>query len=302
MTQERKRILVCGATGYLGRHVVKCAHEHGHWVRALVRNEQGLGETGDYCDDVFVGQATDAQTLTGLCDGVDVVFSALGNRTMKRKPTCFEVDYAANMNLVNSAKAAGVAHFIFVSVLRGGEMRKKVPQIEAREQVVDALVDGELPYTIIRPTGFYNDMSEFLEMARKGTVWIPKTSMAFNPIHGADLAEVCIAPVGDPSSYGRQIPAGGPDILTMREIAALCFQALDKPPKIRAFPIWLLKGIGTMMKPFNVNVASLLLMFSAMMGFEGDATCDAYGTHHLADFYAELAQSDEDSMAVRSGQ
>ena len=67
------RVLICGATGYLGRYLVQCAHDRGHWVRALVRRPEGLGEARQACDDVFVGQATQPETLAGLCDGIDVV-------------------------------------------------------------------------------------------------------------------------------------------------------------------------------------------------------------------------------------
>lgn len=294
------RVLVCGATGYLGGYVVEAARARGHRVRALVRSASRFREQGRDADEVFEGQATDPATLEGLCDGIDVVFSSLGNRTLRRKPTCWDVDERANLHVVARARAAGVRQFVFVSVLHGDRARRDVPQIEARERVVDDLKAGAMPWTIVRPSGFFNDMSEILEMARKGTAWvIGDGDTPFNPIHGADLAEVCVDAIGDPSAIGREIPAGGPGVLTMRQVAEAAFAALGRPPKIRSAPFWALRAAGAVIKPFNVNVASLLLMFTAFAG--DDAVTDRYGTHHVEDFFRELAarRGERDELAVR---
>lgn len=296
----RKRVLICGATGYLGKHLVREAHERGHFVRALVRSPEGLGDVRLLCDDIFVGHATQRETLRNLCEGIDVVVSSLGNRTVRRKPTPFDVDYQANIHLMEEAKKSRADQFVFVAVLRGAEMRGRVPQIEAREQVVDALRLGKLPWTVIRPSGFYNDMSELLEMARKGTVWIPNHGARFNPVHGADFAAVCLDQVGVEASYGREIDVGGPDVVTMRELAELACDALDKPHRIRTFPSWMLSLAGRVIRPFNVNFASLLLMFAAF-GRHQDGTCEAYGDHHLREFFEQLvASADEGEVALRS--
>jgi len=79
-------VLVAGATGYLGRFVVQEFKRRGYWVRALARKPERLAEPGpflapavrDQIDDLFVGQVTQPETLAGLCDGIDVVFSSVG--------------------------------------------------------------------------------------------------------------------------------------------------------------------------------------------------------------------------------
>ncbi len=292
VANKPKRVLICGATGYLGRYLVRSAHEAGHWVRALVRKPDGLGENRKLCDDVFVGQATEPTTLAGMCDDIDVVISSLGNRTVKRKPTFWDVDYAANMNIVERATKAKVEQFIFVSVLHGDVTRSEIPQVEAREQVADALKKTDLHWTIERPSGFFNDMSEFFNMARdRGSVWIfGDGKVAFNPIHGADLADAIVSHVGDENAYGKEYPEGGPEVLTLRQIAELACEAAGKAPKIRSVPMWVLGAAATVITPFNGNVGSLLSMFHAMA--TTDAVTERYGTHHLADFYRELAAGD----------
>src|SRR5690625_1466775 len=70
-------VLVAGATGYIGRHIVEALHDAGYRVRALVRNEAKLEPVAHACDEVVLGEATDRDRLKGICEGVDVVVSAL---------------------------------------------------------------------------------------------------------------------------------------------------------------------------------------------------------------------------------
>ena len=78
-----KRILIAGATGYLGRFAVKMFKKHGYYVRVLTRSAERLGQAGplnspklsvDDYDDVFVGEVSDPRTLAGMLDGRDFVF------------------------------------------------------------------------------------------------------------------------------------------------------------------------------------------------------------------------------------
>ena len=295
----RRRVLVAGSTGYLGRHLVKALHAQGHWVRALVRDPSRLGEAAAAVDEVFVGQAMDDATLAGVAEGVDAVISCLGNRTFKRRPSVWEVDRDANVNLVRRARGAKVSQFVFVSVLGGAQMRDRVPQIEAREQVVEALKDSGVPWTIIRPSGFFNDMLEFLDMAARGTAWmIGDGASKFNPIHGADLAAFIVDRLGDASAIGREYPVGGPESLSQRDVATAAFSALGVQPKIRTTPAWLVPSLAKMIIPFNVNFGSFLAMLGAMAGAR-DARAPATGTHHLADFFRDHAGAKTSELRAR---
>ena len=286
-TSKGLRILVAGSTGYLGRYVVRALHARGHQVRALVRNPEGLGEARESVAEIVVGQATDDATLEGVAEGVDAVISCLGNRTFKRRPTVWEVDRDANLNLVRRAQRAKVSRFVFVSVLGGQEARSRVPQIEAREQVVEALRQGDMPWTIIRPSGFFNDMIEFLDMAKKGTAWlIGKGESRFNPIHGADLAEYIVDRLEEESAAGKEFPVGGPETLSQIELAELAFSVLGKQPRIRSTPSWLVPMAARIILPFNVNLGSFLAMLGDLSR-KADAIAPSAGVHRLSDFFQE---------------
>lgn len=228
-----KRVLVAGASGYLGRHAVKAFKERGFLVRALGRSTASLEPIEAYTDEFFVGEVTDPASLDGLCDGVDIVFSSIGITRQKDRLTYMDVDYGGNLNLLTAAEQSGVSKFVYVHVLNADKL-KHVAMIRAKQAFVDELTRATLDQTVICPTGFYSDMEELLAMARAGRVYLfGDGSNRINPIHGADLAEVCADAL---EGSERRVDVGGPDVFTYREIAGLAFDVLDKPSKITCLP------------------------------------------------------------------
>ena len=73
-----KRVLVAGATGYLGRFVVKAFKARGYWVRALGRSAEKLGSIKSFADELFIGEVVEPDSLAGACNGIDIVFSSVG--------------------------------------------------------------------------------------------------------------------------------------------------------------------------------------------------------------------------------
>lgn len=163
--ESAARVLVAGATGYIGRHIVEALHDAGYRVR--VRNEAKLEPVAHACDEVVIGDAIDPDSLNGICDGVDVVVSALGLRTLRRRPTADDVDRRANLNVLKCAQASGVGQFVFVGVLDGEAMMAEVPILRPREQFVSELRQPGLTWSVIRPTGAFNDAAEAFRIAQR---------------------------------------------------------------------------------------------------------------------------------------
>jgi uncharacterized protein YbjT (DUF2867 family) len=144
-----------------------------------------------------------------------------------------------------------------------------------------------MPWTIIRPSGFFNDMVEFLDMAKKGTAWlIGKGESRFNPIHGADLAEYIVDRLEEESAAGKEFPVGGPETLSQIELAELAFSVLGKQPRIRSTPSWLVPMAARIILPFNVNLGSFLAMLGDLSR-KADAIAPSAGVHRLKGFFQE---------------
>ena len=186
-----KRILVAGSTGYLGGFVCRELKARGYFVRAVARSPEKLAPLRDCLDEVVEARVTHPESLEHVCDGIDVVFSSVGITRQKDGLTFRDVDYQGNKNLLDAALRAGVQKFVYVSAVNGTRLRH-LDIVDAHEAFVDELEASGLAYTVVRPTGYFSDMSEVLEMARKGRVWlIGSGANRVNPIHGADLAVVC---------------------------------------------------------------------------------------------------------------
>lgn len=285
-----RKVLVAGATGYLGRFVVREYKYRDYWVRALARNPKKLEETGpflepavkDWTDEVFVGEVTKPETLHGLCDGIDVVFSSIGITRQRDKVSFMDVDYQGNVNLLELAVNAGVKKFIFVSVFKADIIENLAA---AREKFVKDLKKSGLDYAVIRPTGFFSDMTENMKMAKYGRIYLIGDGYhKINPIHGEDLAKVCVDAV---DSRQRDIPIGGPKTYRHEEMAKVAFSILGKPPKITRIPIWLINLFVRMIRLFSDRYYTLASFFAIVM--QNDFVAPQTGTQSLDEYYEEIS-------------
>ncbi len=278
-----KRVLVAGATGYLGHYVVKEFKKQGYWVRALTRNSDRLENLRDYVDELFIGQVTDPASLAGVCQGIDIVFSSIGITRQKDNLSYIDVDYQGNKNLLEQAQKNNVSNFVYVSVLNADQM-SQLKMIQAKELFVGALTQSGLDYTIIRPTGFYSDMLDYLKMAKSGRGYLfGSGEHKMNPIHGADLAEVCVNAV---ETDNREINVGGPETFSHQEIMTLAFEALGQKTKITHIPIWLKNILLLMSRTFtSAKTYGPLEFFMTVLTM--DIVGHPVGNKCLKDFYVE---------------
>lgn len=228
-----KKVLVAGATGYLGKYLLKELKKKGYHTIALARNVKRLA--GMTADRIIESEVTQPETLEGIFSGVDYAISTIGITHQKDGLTYMDVDYQANMNLLFEALNSGVKKFIYVAVLNGQYMRD-LKMVEAKEHFVDALKSSGIGYTIIRPNGFFFDLTEVLDMAKNGTIYMfGDGEYQANPIHGADLAEFMVSHLEYDES---ELEVGGQDLMTQNEMADVAFKAAGKPKKISHIPIW----------------------------------------------------------------
>ena len=286
-----QKVLVAGATGYLGKFVTRELKERGDWVRVLARNPAKLGQTGpflepavkDLVDDIFTGEVTMPGSLNGLCDGIDIVFSSIGITRQRNKLSFRDVDYQGNKNILDLALKTSVKQFIFVSVFQA-DLLHHIPMVRVREDFVNELRQSGLNYSIIRPTGYFSDMTEFLNMANSGRVYlIGDGNKRMNPIHGADLAKVCADAIDIPQP---EISVGGPETYTHNEIAELAFSVLGKHPRITRIPAGLVNALVKMLRPFSAHYYSLAAFFATAV--QMDFAAPQTGTHTLAQYYREI--------------
>ncbi|MDH3463664.1 MAG: SDR family oxidoreductase [Acidimicrobiia bacterium] len=279
----KERVLVAGATGYLGGFVAREFKTRGYFVRALARSPEKLDDFQGSLDDVVEAEITRPETLEHLCDGIDVVFSSIGITKQRNGLTFRDVDYQGNKNLLDVARRAGVRKFVYVSVFDGPRLRH-LDIVAAHEDFVDDLKASGIDYAVLRPTGYFSDMGEFFRMARIGRVYlIGSGKNRVNPIHGADLAAQCVDAV---DGNQREIDVGGPEIMTWRKVAELAFVTQAKPLKVTRLPAWLMWSVVRLVRLFNRHQGELLAFFTTMA--TTDVVAPATGSHSLEEHFREL--------------
>lgn len=240
-----KRIVIAGATGYLGQYLVKAFHNAGYEVAAITRSVDKLEQIQDYVSETIVAEVTEPHTIQGIMKDAHAVISCVGITRQKDGYNYMDVDYKANKNLLDEAMKARVRQFMYVSVLNGKNMTDTA-LVEAKERFVDELEKSSIRSWIIRPSGFFSDMKTVLQMAHNGRVYfIGNGKNKVNPIDGQDLAEFCVETFEKPAgSYD----VGGPEVMTLNEIAKMSFRVVGKKTKIMHVPkkltdifLWLLK-------------------------------------------------------------
>ena len=265
-TDTIKSVLIAGATGYLGKYAVQAFKQRGYYVRVLTRSEERLFEPGpftapaltrDDMDDVFVGEITDPSTLTGMLDGIDMVFSCVGISRQRDGLTFEQVDYQCNKNLIDLCKSSDgtdVKRFTYVS-MQGAENIMQMAITQAHEKVVDDLKASGMEYRIVRPCGYFSDMGAIYDMAKKGRVFlVGKGLNLMSPIHGRDLGIAC-AEIAEGDELEAE--AGGPETMTQLEAAEMVFDVLGKTPKITVIPMWLARGLVKIVGVLSTQLGDL---------------------------------------------
>ena len=281
------RILLAGATGYLGGYIAKELLKRSYPVRAVARNPEKMTNNNIELTDIVQAEITHPDSIRNSCRDIDVVISTIGITRQKDGLTYMDVDYQANMNLLHEAKQNGVKKFIYISVLNGENLRN-LKICDAEEMFVEQLKKSGVDYCIVRPNGFFSDMSDFFNMAKRGRIYLfGRGELKANPIHGEDLATVCVDAI---EKSDREIEVGGPEILTQNEIAVTAFDVLGNKPKITYIPDWVRVVILKAIKLFTGDkIYGPIEFFLTVMAI--NMLAPEYGKYTLREYFTSLNET-----------
>ncbi|RMB58868.1 SDR family oxidoreductase [Tessaracoccus antarcticus] len=281
-------VVVAGATGYLGRHVVAELAARGHLVRAIVRSRRRAESPGPHgapslsglVAEWAEGEVTDPGFVTGLCRGADRVISALGVTRQNANP--WDVDFVANLHLLADAEHHQVRSFLYVNVMHADIGRSLL--LRAKSAFAEVLRRSPVAHQVVNPSGYFSDVGDYVGMARRGVALVPPGDARVAPIHGADLARFCVDRMGD---VNGSWDVGGPDVLTYPDMARLAFEAWGKHPRLVTIPGPALTATVWMASRLGERSASLAQFFAE--GLTHDAVGERCGTHRVGDYFREMA-------------
>jgi uncharacterized protein YbjT (DUF2867 family) len=203
------KILVTGATGTVGRHLVNHLTQAGHQVRALTRNPEKANLPHGV--EVIAGNLALPETLAPALAGVTGLHlinfdsGASGNPLLQNGP-----------EIVALAKKAGVRR---VTVLRGGE----------KGSVEQALEASDLAWTFLQPVEFMANAFDWVESIRtEGVVREPFGSRLSAMIHEGDIAAVAATVLTEDDHAGQSYTLTGPEALTPPEMVRTLGAAIGR--------------------------------------------------------------------------
>jgi uncharacterized protein YbjT (DUF2867 family) len=210
------RVLVTGATGNVGRHVVEQLVAAGVRVRAMTRNP-GQARFARPVETVS-GDLTDPAGLAPVLAGVDRLYLFPVARTARE--------------VVERARSAGVKRIVVLSsaaVTSGADTSVHPPVEQAVEQ-------GAPEWTHVRPGEFM--LNKLLlwgpSIRAEGVVYEPFPEAAWWPVHEKDVADVATAALLQDGHHGQAYDVSGPELITRREQVAAIAAATGRPVRLAA--------------------------------------------------------------------
>ncbi len=250
--------LVTGATGSLGRRIVRQLRENEQPVRAFVRLASRFGELEDRGAEIFIGDLKQERDIVKACRNVKYIISSHGSGS-----DALALDYRANIDLIDQAIANNVEHFVFISVLGVERGYQDSPTFKAKREVEKYLIASGLNYTILRPSGFANNIIPLAERFRDTGIYfsIGEQQNRSSIVSTDDLAKIAIASTQIPAAKNQIFAVGGPDILKREDISRIFARLFNREPFIINPPLQLLDGlrmgIGLLNPQLNKSLGTL---------------------------------------------
>jgi len=235
------KVLVVGATGTLGRQIVRHAIDQGHKVRCLVRSQRKAAFLKEWGAELVGGTLRDKSTIITALEGMDAVIDAATARATD-SASIKQVDWDGKVNLIQAAKTAGVDRFIFFSILNA-EKYPNVPLMEIKRCTEKFIAESGLKYTILRPCGFMQGLigQYAIPMLDNQTVWITGESTAIAYMDTQDIAKFAVRALEVPETVGQSYPVVGSKAWKAEEIIEVCERLSGKEGKIWRLPMGLLR-------------------------------------------------------------
>jgi uncharacterized protein YbjT (DUF2867 family) len=256
------RVLVVGATGLLGRVIVRKLIASGVPVRALARNADALARHAPGAEVAAV-DLRDVQPLTEACRGIDQIVATANNNMGQGATSPTKVDLAGYQNLCAAARNTGVKRLTYVSY-RGVSRDAPVDIFRIKWYIEDAIRRSGVPHVMLRPTAFMDIwideiLARDIKENGKATIFGDGTRLS-NYIAVDDVAEFAVKVVGRPEIVNEVVDAGGPSNVSLNDLATLVERRLKSSGKRKHVPVFAMRVLPAIVRPFNEVAARLMTL------------------------------------------
>lgn len=283
---NESKVLVTGANGFIGSHLVRRLASSGRSVRAMVRSRERV----DLPDGVLVIQAdvTKPETLRPAVEGVGVVVhtAALVANLKEPYPGAYQaVNLRGTQSLVEAARRAKVERFVLLSGM-DTKPGKTGSYMATRWGMEEAVRQGGIPYVVLQPSVLFGQgapfITELAKLARKFPV-VPAIGgggVMFQPIWVEDVVSCLVACVDRPDVLGGAYPVGGAERVSFGQIVQALGQAMGKGRTTVTLPVPVARALAACMTavlPHPPLTPASIELFTLKQTTSLDAALRAFG-------------------------
>jgi uncharacterized protein YbjT (DUF2867 family) len=243
-------LLLTGATGTVGRALLRPLIDAGTPVRCLVRDPRRLGPDRVRVQ-IALGDLGDHLSFRHALRDVDTVVHLASVIRDQPHGSIEELSGVATWRLVQAAERAGVRRFVFFSTL-GASTRSRGRLMRAKAVAEGAVTNSSLEHTVFAPSIIYAPDDPYLRLLHRMS-WLPVMTIpgsgraVFQPISADDVAACVMAVLpggpGADAAGGSRYELAGPETLTHREIVAVALRSFDRRRPIVGVPMWLTRRL-----------------------------------------------------------
>lgn len=256
-------LLLFGATGNLGKEIAKEAKLQGYDLTVVIRNQKKAELLAHVTDKYIIADITNPISLTNICNGFDIVISALGKSVSPNdnsKPSFNDIDFVANSNILKEAKKSGIKKFVYISAFHS-EKYLHLEYFKVHHEFSERLKISGINYSIIKPPAIFSGFLDMIEMAKKGQlINIGLGDKKTNPIYEVDLAKECVDSIKVENAI---LEIGGRTIYTRRQLYEIIQKEVNPTKSIKNIPLGLFKFSLPLIRIFNKNMYDKFAFFTA---------------------------------------
>lgn len=269
-----KRILVAGASGYVGSRLVPRLLQKGYAVRCLARNPEKLKSRAWEGVEIVSGDVLKPETLLPALQGVDTAYYLV--HAMGNSGDFSERDALSAGNFAQAAKTAGVRRIIYLGGL-GDHGETLSEHLRSRQEVGAMLGETGIPVTELRASIIIGSGSASFEIIRDLVKKLPLmitprwVNSRCQPIAIRDVLNYLTGALEEPRTAGNIYDIGGEEILTYADMMRLVAEVLGKKLYILHVPV-----LTPRLSAYWLNLVTAVPMsiaFPLVEGLRNDTIC-----------------------------
>ena len=224
-------ILVTGAAGFVGRHVVRELTSRGHEVRALVRTQSRAALISGPSVEIATGDVLDPGSLTAAFEGVDAVIHLVAIIRERGSLTFSRVNHEGTRNVANAAASAQVKRFVHASTI-GASADQTTSYLHSRWLAEQEISQAGFSSTIVRLSLGFGEGDEFTNVLAAQVKLAPVVPIIgdgatrLQPIVVQDIARCLVLSYEQDGVAGKTVEVGGPEHFTYEEMVDLVIETM----------------------------------------------------------------------------